>query len=206
MSLTLSSLSPTYIYAGAIAVYENVWQDYKKTIEDSLSIDADPSISVKFLPSQTTEDYESGDPFLQSVRTSYGLSLGKAAAVSETGKEIYDSCDKLVRSAIHEYRKMFRINEEIKSAETFGLLRYKPGEKYNLHYDGGTETARAVSVLIYLNEDYDGGEIEFPNFNLKIKPKAGTLILFPSNYAYAHIAHPVRSGTKYVIATWLKDR
>jgi len=206
MSVELSSISPTYIYGGAIAVYENVWQDYKKTIEYALIVDSDPSIEVKFLPSQTTEDYKSGDPFLQSVRTSYGLSLGKASVVSETAKQIYDSCDKVVGSAISEYRKIFKINEEIKTAESYGLLRYRPNEKYNLHYDGGTETSRAVSVLIYLNDDYEGGELEFPNFDIKIKPKAGTLVLFPSNYAYAHIAHPVKNGTKYVIATWLKDR
>jgi predicted 2-oxoglutarate/Fe(II)-dependent dioxygenase YbiX len=32
------------------------------------------------------------------------------------------------------------------------------------------------------------------------------LILFPSNYAYSHIAHPVTSGTKYAMVTWIRDR
>lgn len=206
MNADLSYIIPTYIYGGAIAVYENVWQDYKKTIEDALIVDADPSIDVKFLPSQTTQDYESGDPFLQSVRTSYGLSIGKASAVSKSAKEIWDSCDKIISLALPQYQKTFKINEEIRNAETYTLLRYQPGEKYNLHYDGGTETARSISVLVYLNDDYEGGELEFPNFDVSIKPKAGTLVLFPSNYAYAHIAQPVKLGTKYVIATWLKDR
>jgi hypothetical protein len=206
MSTDLLSVSPTYICAGAIAVYEDVWQDYKKTIQDALIIDEDPLIEVGFVPSQTTQDYESGDPFLQSVRTSYGLSIGKASAFSKSAKEIYNSCDRVISLALPEYKKIFKINEEIKNAETYSLLRYQPGEKYNLHYDGGTETSRSISVLIYLNDDYEGGEIDFPNFNTKIKPKAGTMILFPSNYAYAHIAHPVVLGTKYVIATWLKDR
>jgi Rps23 Pro-64 3,4-dihydroxylase Tpa1-like proline 4-hydroxylase len=206
MSANLLSISPTYIRGGAIAVYENAWHDHKKTIEDALSIDSDQSIDAKFIPSQTNEDYKTGDPLRQSIRTSYGMSLGKASVVSQTAKEIYDSCDRVVASAISEYQKIFRINEEIKTAESYGLLRYKPNEKYNLHYDGGTASSRAVSALIYLNDDYEGGELEFANFDIKIKPKAGTLILFPSNYAYAHIAHPVISGTKYVIATWLKDR
>jgi hypothetical protein len=206
MTLSVSSIKPTSIHAGAIAVYENVWKDYNKTIEDCLYIDKDDRIPIKFLPSQTTHDYETGDPFFQSVRTSYGLSLGKASAVSNTAKEIWDNCDKLISSAVSEYVKIFNINEEIKGADAYGLLMYRPGEKYNLHYDGTTENSRAISVLIYLNDNYSGGEIEFPNFDLKIKPKAGTLILFPSNYAYAHIAHTVRSGTKYVIVAWLKDR
>jgi predicted 2-oxoglutarate/Fe(II)-dependent dioxygenase YbiX len=61
-------------------------------------------------------------------------------------------------------------------------------------------------VLIYLNDDYEGGEIEFVNFDIKIKPKAGTLIMFPSNYPYSHIAHPVISGTKYAVSTFLHER
>ena len=72
--------------------------------------------------------------------------------------------------------------------------------------DGGTSMGRSVSALCYLNDNYEGGEIEFVNFKIKIKPLAGMVILFPSNYAYRHIAHPVTSGTKYAIVTWIKDR
>ena len=44
------------------------------------------------------------------------------------------------------------------------------------------------------------------NFDIKIKPQPGMLILFPSNFAYTHIAHPVTSGSKYALVTWIKDR
>jgi predicted 2-oxoglutarate/Fe(II)-dependent dioxygenase YbiX len=54
-----------------------------------------------------------------------------------------------------------------------------------------------------LNDDYEGGEINFPRFNLKIKPEKNSLILFPSNYVYNHSAEPVKNGTKYAIATFL---
>jgi predicted 2-oxoglutarate/Fe(II)-dependent dioxygenase YbiX len=66
--------------------------------------------------------------------------------------------------------------------------------------------ARCVSALCYLNDDYEGGELEFTNFNVKIKPLPGMLILFPSNYAYRHVAHPIKSGTKYSLVTWIRDR
>jgi predicted 2-oxoglutarate/Fe(II)-dependent dioxygenase YbiX len=69
-----------------------------------------------------------------------------------------------------------------------------------------TSTGRSVSAICYLNNDYEGGELEFPHFNLTIKPEPGMLILFPSNFAYAHIAHPIISGTKYALVTWLRDR
>jgi predicted 2-oxoglutarate/Fe(II)-dependent dioxygenase YbiX len=59
---------------------------------------------------------------------------------------------------------------------------------------------------VYLNDDYEGGEVEFVNFGIKIKPQPGMLLLFPSTYPYAHIAHPVTSGVKYAIVTWIHDR
>jgi predicted 2-oxoglutarate/Fe(II)-dependent dioxygenase YbiX len=59
--------------------------------------------------------------------------------------------------------------------------------------------------VLYLNDDYLGGEIEFPHYDVKIKPEAGTLVLFPSNYAYRHIAHEVTSGIKYALVTWIHD-
>lgn len=199
-------LSPTNIMAGAIAIYEGAWPEYNKTIEDFVSISLDPSSRIKFIPAQTNEDRLTGNFLKQSVRTNSVLPITLAAQNNETARRINNQCYETVTSAVQSYKNMFKIKEEIKDAESYGLLRYSVGEKYNQHYDGGTESSRSISVLIYLNDDYEGGEIEFPFFNLKIKPKAGTLILFPSNYAYSHIAHPIISGTKYVIVAFLKDR
>ena len=61
---------------------------------------------------------------------------------------------------------------------------------------------RQMSMVAYLNDEYEGGELEFINFDLKIKPQKGSVILFPSAFPYAHIAHPVDIGTKYAMVTW----
>lgn len=200
----VSSINPTYIAGGSIAVYENAWDKWDETISDILKLTEDPSLNVKFSPSQTNAD--PANTKKQSIRTNQGLSISRNANINEKTKLINRKCYDLVSSAIKNYKEIFKIEQEIKNAEFYGLLRYSVGEQYGFHYDGGTASKRSISVLIYLNDDYEGGELEFPNFKLKIKPKAGTLILFPSNYAYGHIAHPVTSGTKYVIVTWLHDR
>lgn len=102
------------------------------------------------------------------------------------------------------YIEKYAIQEDLWH-EGYNVLRYEEGEQYKAHYDGNTSTGRAVSAICYLNDNYEGGEIEFVNFGVKIKPPAGTLLLFPSNYAYRHIAHPVTKGTKYALVTWLRD-
>jgi len=60
--------------------------------------------------------------------------------------------------------------------------------------------------LVYLNNDYTGGHLEFSNFGIKIKPEPGMLILFPSNFAYSHRSTPITSGIKYSLVTWIRDR
>lgn len=89
--------------------------------------------------------------------------------------------------------------------DSFILLKYKNSTMYKAHADGETKTGRSVSCIFYLNDEYDGGEIEFVNFDLIIKPKKNMMILFPSNYAYAHKIHEIKSGTRYCLVTWLKD-
>lgn len=200
-------IQPTYIAAGSIAVYENFWDSSSKDIEYFINELSDNKIDIDFIPSQVGADKESNDPQKsQSARTSYELSINRFAKINNSAKKIYDKCSSLVDIAIKNYKEIFKIEENIYIGEPYILLRYLKGNSFAQHYDGGTQTKRCVSAVFYLNDNYDGGEIEFTNFNLKIKPKAGTLILFPSNYAYKHTAHPVISGIKYSITTWGHDR
>jgi predicted 2-oxoglutarate/Fe(II)-dependent dioxygenase YbiX len=60
-----------------------------------------------------------------------------------------------------------------------------------------------VSLVAYINDDYEGGELSFRLQNLKIKPEAGDLFIFPSTFMYPHKAEVVTSGIKYSIVTML---
>jgi predicted 2-oxoglutarate/Fe(II)-dependent dioxygenase YbiX len=58
--------------------------------------------------------------------------------------------------------------------------------------------------VAFLEEPEAGGELEFPFFGVTIKPKAGSVVLFPSNFPYVHIANPVTAGTKCSLVTWVQ--
>lgn len=90
-----------------------------------------------------------------------------------------------------------------KSDEGYFLLRYDAGDHYVEHCDG-TAVPRVASAILYLNEDYEGGELEFPRHGIFIKPSKNSLVMFPSNFAFPHIAHPVKKGTKYCVVTWFR--
>jgi 2OG-Fe(II) oxygenase superfamily len=59
------------------------------------------------------------------------------------------------------------------------------------------------STIIYLNDDYEGGEIYFPTFDFEYKPKRGDAILFPcDSLAYTHGVKEVTQGKRMTIAMW----
>lgn len=87
--------------------------------------------------------------------------------------------------------------------EVMNCIKYGPGQHFKEHADHGFSYSATVSLVGYLNDDYVGGELTFPKINLKIKPKAGDLYIFPSTYLFSHIAEPVESGLKYSVVTML---
>ena len=61
------------------------------------------------------------------------------------------------------------------------------------------------SSLFYLNDDYDGGELFFPEFNLTITPKLGDLITFPTNSMFIHAVKEIKCGTRYnILLKWFR--
>jgi len=120
--------------------------------------------------------------------------------------KIYEDFHNTVIESASQYMRRYGIRENCHNESHYQLLKYNEGDNYPLHYDGPTVLGRHISVIQYLNDDYEGGELVFPLHNVYIKPAKGTLVLFPSNYAYQHEARPVTKGTKYAIVTWLHDR
>jgi len=87
----------------------------------------------------------------------------------------------------------------------YELLRYQEGGQFGAHSDtilGKPGGFRQLSAVIYLNDDYTGGETYFPRQSLKFKAEAGDLLMFPSTFCYPHESLPVIKGTKYAIVTW----
>jgi hypothetical protein len=89
------------------------------------------------------------------------------------------------------------------SHEEYSILKYGKGQKFVNHIDDHKDHHRRMSWVYYINDDYTGGEISFPRFNLTYKPVANEFIVFPSNYVYNHSVLPVTEGTRYAVVSWL---
>lgn len=103
---------------------------------------------------------------------------------------------------VQDYSKMFGL-APLKYWESFNFVKYGQDQHFQVHSDHGYSYICVLSSVGYINDDYEGGELFFDKLNLKIKPKAGDLYLFPSSYIYSHAAMPVTKGVKYSIVTML---
>jgi predicted 2-oxoglutarate/Fe(II)-dependent dioxygenase YbiX len=104
---------------------------------------------------------------------------------------------------------------EIYQSEYPQLLSYGVGGHYKPHVDGESlwtspngnlmwkkSIDRDLSIVLYLNDDFEGGDFIFPDLNIRIRPEPGMMICFPSNHHYRHGVDPVTKGNRYSIVCW----
>ena len=88
------------------------------------------------------------------------------------------------------------------------LLKYDIGGKYQVHTDHFTNSPRCLSIIINLNDSYEGGNLIFTDQKEKeikrFKLDKGDIIFFPSNFMYPHSIEPITKGTRYSIVSWLQ--
>ena len=88
------------------------------------------------------------------------------------------------------------------------LLKYNSGGKYEIHTDHYTNSPRHLSIIINLNDDYEGGDLIFTDQKEKevkrLKLNKGSIVFFPSNFLYPHSIKPITKGTRYSIVAWLQ--
>jgi len=94
------------------------------------------------------------------------------------------------------------------SHTVFMLQRYIMNEgKYVYHHDFSVDFKnkknRIITYLWYLNDVEEGGETDFPDINIKVKPETGKLILFPATWDFPHCGKMPISSNKYIVTGWL---
>ena len=101
----------------------------------------------------------------------------------------------------------------VEQGEPLHILRYRPGQQYHPHHDWlPPPNRRVMTALVYLNEDYDGGETLFAKIGLKVRGRKGDALVFVSSLTNGdldplseHAGLPVTTGTKYLASRWIRE-
>lgn len=187
--------------------YTNVIEDPKKLVDAIENDNKDPWGEWMACSGQHYV-YGTDKQIVQSVENDY----------------IYKTLQKAFDDVARDYAKAQGIEEEPKLFPQYPIKKYMPGTFMGAHFDQqeGDERLK-VSFVMYLNDDYEGGEISFTiaspdgvlnqaspeadfaeaekskNYTFAVKPKAGSIIVFPPSPPYHHTAHLVKSGEKIMV-------
>ena len=160
--------------------------------------------------------------------------LKRATVISDGEHEIHASrtnsycwIEHNINDVVHEVSKRFSILVKIpiNNAEQFQLVHYGPGTEYKPHFDAfdkNTEEGkknwfpggqRMVTALAYLNDVEEGGETDFPDIRVSVKPNKGDVVVFHNcmdgssdiNPNSLHGGSPVIKGEKWAVNLWFRQ-
>ena len=107
---------------------------------------------------------------------------------------------------MNEYAHIFGHMKQVPLYTTTQKVQKTPaGGGYHVWHDENSGVAHSTRVavwMVYLNDDYEGGETEFLYYKRRIQPKKGTLLIWPAGLTHAHRGGLVLSGNKYVVTGW----
>ncbi len=94
-------------------------------------------------------------------------------------------------------------------SDTTQLVHWPPGVALTPHADNtepngqpNSTPHRCFSSILYLNDNYTGGETYFPFLGFRIKPQTGSLLAFRSDASHAHGVTRIETGHRYTCANW----
>jgi hypothetical protein len=215
-------------------LHENVYR-YKNAIEN-------PSELIKAIEdTESNPDINSVVPVWKDWASSSadGVNFGKKKdlnlvnvnQLNQENKEKAEYIINTIRDAISRVAKAFvkdrGLNFEPNTSPFVGVSKYLTGCYMGAHFDAQAgDQSLQYSMIFYLNDDYEGGEISFiirePDLRLPendhlrpkpdiddptnkdlvdfwLKPNPGDALIFPSTAPYRHQVHIMKSGVKYII-------
>ena len=159
-------------------------------------------------------DYSDNQKPLQP--STYSTSSGKSDRSKERvkmddgwfrkGEKFYDDIRRSFQEVIKRYQE--KHPDFVCQRHTdFRLNKYSYGgfmsrHVDNIHHSHGQEYGYPqVSSLLFLNDNYKGGQLKISN--ITYNTKKGSAIIFPSNFMFPHEVNLITEGTRYSIVTWL---
>lgn len=103
---------------------------------------------------------------------------------------------------------------DVRWGEPISILRYAPGQQYRPHHDGygsSSKAFRQLTALIWLNDDFAGGETDFPDLEVRVRGGVGDMLVFRNtdergeiDIRMSHAGLPVTSGVKWMASRWIR--
>jgi prolyl 4-hydroxylase len=148
---------------------------------------------------------------------------GKDLSIRNSQQTWIKKDDPIIKPIID--RIIQRFGQNFDNAEDLQVVRYQSNQYYNEHHDSCCDDndkcmefikrggQRVLTVLIYLSDNFTGGQTYFKNLDLKLKPNVGDAIVFYPLAQNSNKCHPlalhgglsVESGEKWIANLWFRE-
>lgn len=199
-----------------VNVYPNTIKDTEKII--SMLKDSEFNIGGKYYFNEWQKWYEIGTMMNTNMPDDgQKLSLEYNEEHAKEQKNFIEQIQNAFYRCTEDYLKEYGVTIPNPTHSGISLCKYNPTknpEFFALAYHTDTHEFDAESpgpkfrltCTVYLNDDYEGGEISFLNEEdaevVTWRPRAGDVIVFPSGQPFFHGVHPVLSGNRYIVRLW----
>lgn len=192
-------------HAPGIAVFDNVLEDPVSFISNVESL-VQIQVMRDWSKGAVLETKTQGKEVNTNYRDVACIGLPKFDLYQESMKEgpeylVHDFLNKNLLPLFEDYCRHYGA-PDWKTKDGWQILKYGPEQFFLNHRDDCAKFPRTISMSYYPNDNYEGGELVFPRFNLTIKPKANEAVFFPANYVYVHTVNKVTSGYRYAVVNW----
>jgi hypothetical protein len=162
---------------------------------------ADPQLIVSSIPDEQWQYY-----------TNIGggeTIIGRSTFIWPT-QDLHSKIMKSFLYCINEYcvENNLHLKDENVGQDWLMIREYKAGSKMSAHSDmysylkkDGESVRPSLTAILYINDDYKGGQIDFIHDGLCISPTAGSMVVFPSNKQ--HEVLEILEGNRYMVQTYV---
>lgn len=119
-------------------------------------------------------------------------------------ENIYAMLVRIFQLVWNEATKQYGVGINNFNKENLALLKFEKGLFLRPHIDTESAESNHIASIYYINDDYIGGEICFPDFNINIKPKPNSLLYFPGNENYLHEVRKIIDGDRFTSSMWFQ--
>lgn len=179
-----------YYYESALISSNNLVEKIEKTDD---GITATDCVS-KWEPWVSSDmDYVFG-----SKKTTHEKFYGTSSVLV---KELYSDIIDVLTTTVSHYAEVNGIS--MGTMAPISIAKYDAGKSMGPHTD--TQTGAHISAVLYINDNYNGGDIDFPNQEFNVKPTAGSVLVFPSVEPFVHSPNAATAPRYVATAFWFAD-
>ena len=128
---------------------------------------------------------------------------------NDTAEQFYQYVDQVTSAYFRPKRGLEEVAIPEWSDDGLVMAHYRPGDSCAMHVDGQLphppiNFLRIATLLFFLNDVKKGGELHFPLQKTRIRPTAGTAIIFPPHHTHPH--EVIKTGEdRYIMQAWIVD-